>query len=86
MASDEDSDISLTLSSEDEGGASSNDDFNPFKDSDSEDGMYLVGVVRYSGRACGFGRNIQLSIRMSHYSSGKEGWFSAQTLSFHQCG
>ena len=44
IMSDEDSDISLTLSSdgEDEGGASSNDDFNPFKDSDSGDGMCII--------------------------------------------
>ena len=28
---------------------------------------------------------ILFCIRMAHYSSGKAGWFSAQTLSFHQC-
>ena len=28
---------------------------------------------------------ILFCIRMAHYSGGKVGWFSARTLSFHQC-
>ena len=28
---------------------------------------------------------IPFCIRMAHYSSGEAGWFSARTLSFHQC-
>ena len=32
-----------------------------------------------------FVRPILICIREAHYSSGKAGWFSARTLSFHQC-
>ena len=61
----------------------------------------LRGVVWHTGKvlACGavgprfkprqgqgdFVGPILFWIRMAHYSSGEAGWFSAPTLSFHQC-
>ena len=45
--------------------------------------QYIPGSIL--GRASGFLGPILFCTRMAHYSSGKAGWFSAWTLSFHQC-
>ena len=47
--------------------------------------LYFFTPVQFLAGPGNFVEPILFCIRMAHYSNGEAGWFSARTLSFHQC-